>query len=279
MPLYSNNAAGILSPEEVGALVVQPVQRASIAMTVATVVTTDRPSFRIPIITSDASAAWTPEGQEIDQSTPAVDEINVVPKKLAALTVISNELAADSSPEASQVVGESIARDLAKKVDAAFFAATTANGPDGIFSVDGREFILSDGYVNFDPFDEAISKAEEVGATITAWITSPATALQLAKVKKLATGSNEQLLQPDPTLATRRQVAGVPLFVSPAVTADHVWGIDRSRTFVVLRNDVDLVVDSSAYFSSDRLGIRATMRMGFGFPHEESIMLIGPDES
>jgi len=280
MPLYSAHAAGVLTPEEVGTLVVQPVEKASVATQVATVVHTTSHSFRIPLITADSSAAWTPEGEEITPSVPGVDEIDVVPKKLAALAIISNELAADSSsPEATQVVGDSIARDLARKIDAAFFAYATADGPNGIASVTNRQYILSGGFANFDPFEEAISAAETVGATVTAWITSPATALQLAKVKKLSTGSNESVLQPDPTLATRRQVAGVPLYVSPAVAPDEVWGIDRTRTFVVMRQDVDLVVDASAYFSSDRTGIRATMRLGFGFPHPEAVVLIGPPGS
>ncbi|MET0997054.1 MAG: hypothetical protein ABWY20_24640 [Mycobacterium sp.] len=68
----------------------------------------------------------------------------------------------------------------------------------------------------------------------------------------------------------------MPLYVTPAVAATLVWGIDMSRVFVVMRQDVDLVVDQSAYFSSDRLGIRATLRVSFGFPHEESVILIGP---
>ena len=32
-----------------------------------------------------------------------------------------------------------------------------------------------------------------------------------------------------------------------------------------------LAVDESAYFSSDSVGVRATMRVGFAFPHEAAI--------
>ena len=44
---------------------------------------------------------------------PTLDEVNVVPSKLAGLVVISNELANDSSPAALQVVGDGLVRDLA----------------------------------------------------------------------------------------------------------------------------------------------------------------------
>ncbi|MCZ0727197.1 phage major capsid protein [Mycolicibacterium iranicum] len=278
MPLYTNNAAGILTPEEVGALVVQPVERASVAMQIATVVQTDSGEFRIPIVTNDAIAAWTPEGSDITPSDAGVDEITVKPDKLAALSIISNELANDSSPAAKELVGASIGRDLARKVDAAFFALSTANGPDGIESITYQSTTTTT-LTNTDAFAEAISLAENEGATVTAFVANSATVLALSKVKR-ETGSNEPLLQPDPTLPTRRQILGVPLWSVPdtVVPDDVVWAIDGSRVFVILRQDVDLRVDESRYFESDRLGIRATMRIGFGFPHEAAVVCIGTVE-
>ncbi|WP_109558704.1 phage major capsid protein, partial [Mycobacteroides abscessus] len=97
MALLTSSAEGILTPEEVGALVVQPVEKASVAMQIATVVHTGSHDFRIPIVTADATAAWTAEGSDIAASDAGVDEITVTPKKLAALSIISNELANDSS--------------------------------------------------------------------------------------------------------------------------------------------------------------------------------------
>ena len=61
------------------------------------------------------------------------------------------------------------------------------------------------------------------------------------------------------------------------VATGHVWALDQSRVFVVLRQDAELVVDASRYFESDRLGIRATMRIGFGFPHEQAVVKIAPE--
>ena len=87
-----------------GALVVQPVERASVAFQISNVVRTESHDFRIPVITSDATAAWTAEGSDITPSNAGVDEVNVTPKKLAALSIISNELANNSSPAAQTVV-------------------------------------------------------------------------------------------------------------------------------------------------------------------------------
>jgi len=39
----------------------------------------------------------------------------------------------------------------------------------------------------------------------------------------------------------------------------------------VLRADTTVVADGSAYFSSDRIGVRAVMRVAFGFPHPAAV--------
>ncbi|MCE7480764.1 MULTISPECIES: phage major capsid protein [Actinomycetes] len=51
-------------------------------------------------------------------------------------------------------------------------------------------------------------------------------------------------------------------------------GIPKVRAILVRRNDVDLAVDRSAYFTSDRTAIRATMRVSFAFPHAAAVQKI-----
>ena len=92
---------------------------------------------------------------------------------------------------------------------------------------------------------------------------------------KKATGSNEPLLQRDVTVPGGRVVAGVPLLVSPDADGDgSVWGIPKARVFVVIRRDVQVALDSSAFFTSDRTAVRVTARIGFGFPHESAVVKI-----
>lgn len=283
MALYtsSTNVSGIL-PDTIGDLIVQPVTAMSVAMEVATVVPTASHRYRVPIVTDDPAAAWVKEGDEIPATDAVLDEIEVIPSKVAGLNVISRELATDSSPQAQQVVGDGLARDIAKRVDQAFFGTNvTAAGPPvvrndarplGLLDLVGYQSVDTGGTIaNTDPFAEALSKAEQVGATVTAFVAHPTTVLALAKVKK-ATGSNEPLLGNDPSAPTKRTVLGVPLYPSPAVAVGDIWAIPIERVQVVLRDDVALDVDGSAYFSSDRIGVRATMRVGFAFPHPAAVV-------
>lgn len=165
MTLLTTNSGGILRPEDVGDLIVRPVSQASRAFLVSTVVHTESKDYRLPIVAADPSAAWVPEGGEIPITDADVDELIVTPKKVAGLTVVSRELAEDSSPEATQTVGDGLARDIAKKIDAAFFGDTTTNGPSGLRALAGVTMVDATGpVVDLDVFAEAIAEAENVGA-------------------------------------------------------------------------------------------------------------------
>mgnify|MGYP002652761377 CR=1 FL=1 len=272
MALYTTGAAELLRHED-GALVVRPVARESVAFLTTTVVTTQGNDYRIPIVATDPNAAWVAEGAEIPTSDADVTETKVTPKKVAGLSIISVELASDSNPAAAETVGQGLARDIAKKVDAAFFADTTTNGPSGLGSLTTSTVDTGGTITNTDPFSEAISKAEQVGAQLTSFVAHPNDLLTMAKIKKMS-GSNETLLAPngDATLPARYQVAGVPLIASPAVTEGTIWGIPQAFVTTVLRSGTTITADSSVFFTSDRVAIRAIMRVGFGFPHPLAIV-------
>lgn len=284
MPMYTPGAPKTFLPDEVGPLIATPVTRASVAMQVATVVPmADRShDYRVPIVTSDPAAAWTAEGAEITPDDAGLDEIVVATKKLAALTVVSREMAQDSDPAATELIGAGIARDLARRVDLAFFGTNVTeagppeerdeNCPRGLLDVAGYQEVDTGGTItNTDPFAEALSKAETVGAATNYFVAHPATVLALAKVKK-ATGSNEPLLGADAASPSKRSVLGVPVISSPAVAEGDVWAIPTDRVHIALRDDVDLQVDGSAFFTTDRIAIRATMRLAFAFPHPQAIV-------
>lgn len=273
MALTTSGGASILTPEEVGALVIRPLIEQSVAAQVSTVVTTSSHDFRVPIVSADPAAAWTAEGAEITASDPTISEVAVTPKKLAGLTVITNELAADSSPAALQVVGDGLVRDLKRKLDAAFFGNTVTNGPNGLLSLTTATVDAGDTWANLDWAEAAKSEAEEVHSTITAFVANPATALKLGQLKE-ATGSNKHLLGADPTAATSRVIGGIPLYISPSIADDIVWGIPQAHSILVMRNDASVVTDTSVYFTSDRVAVRATLRASFGFTYPGAVVKI-----
>lgn len=259
----------ILSVEQISALVVRPLSQASVALRISTVVPIDTGSLRVPVVTADPAAAWVAEGGEITASDPTIAEIDIVPKKLAALTVISSELANDTSPAAQQVVGDGIVRDLQRKIDAAYFGNTTSNGPSGLLSIAANAIsggVVANGFKDLDWAESARTNAEQHNTVVSAFVASPNTVLALSNIKEYTTaGSNKHLLGSDPTQPGQRVVSGVPLLSSPAIADNVIWAVPQSRSLVALRQNVDLRPDSSVFFTSDRIAIRATLRLSWAF--------------
>src|SRR6478672_4515914 len=226
MPSNTTTFAPILTPEQVGTLVITPLTQLSIAGQTMTTVQTGSHVYRIPIVTADPSASFVPEAGEIPVSDATVTELNVTPAKLAALSVISRELADDSTPSAAQTIGDGITRDLQRKLDQALFSATTPNGPGGLPGVSGVSTVSAGAsYANLDAFSDALYTSANNNGEITSWVTNPGTAMVLSKLKQ-GTALNSPLLQPDPTQPGKRQISGVPLLTSPAVPVanNQVWG-------------------------------------------------------
>jgi len=147
-------------------------------------VTTSSTKYRIPLVTADPAASWVAEGAEITPSDPTLQELVVTPPKVAGLTIVSREMADDSDPAAAQVVGDGLARDIARRIDQAAFAGLASPAPARLSTLSGiQTYVNAGAFGNLDFAAEAISKAETVGATITAFVAGPATALALAKVK------------------------------------------------------------------------------------------------
>ncbi|BDZ57869.1 phage major capsid protein [Barrientosiimonas endolithica] len=269
--LTTSNAIEIV-PDTRGKFLIQSVVNASVAAQVATVVNISTHDFRMPVVTKDPTASWTAEGEEITPSDMTMEEASSTPSKVAGLSIITRELANDSSPAAAEAIGQGLAREIARQVDRAFFGNLGAPAPKGLYAVADRSTVATlNGITSLDPFVEALTAAEIVGAQVTAFVTSPLTALALAKLKK-GSDSNEPLLAADPSVPTGRVISGVPLYVTPFIEDGSVWAIPRDRAYLLIRENAQIETDHSAFFTSDRVAIKGTMRVGTLFPHEAAIV-------
>lgn len=264
MATYTAEAAAILTPEQVDELVVGPVQEESIAAQISTTRTTSSRKLRIPVVSQDPQAQWVAEGQEITPSDPVLSEVEVEPSKVAGLTVISSEAADDTDPTASEIIGDGLTRDIAARIDEAYFGALAAPAPSGLEALTGITTVTTatgvTTWADLDPFVQA----EFAGPVpLTAYAAHSSDAQALASLKT-GDGSNQYLLQVGPD--GRRLINGVPLYVSDYVAAGGVWGIPATRSRVVIREDVEVSSDRSVYYTSDRVAVRAKMRLAFGFP-------------
>jgi Phage capsid family len=131
-----------------------------------------------------------------------------------------------SSPAAQAIVGASVAADIARAIDRAWLASSTPKASDGLGSLTGSgavEIDVDGVYENVDCFSDAISEAEAVDATITAFCADASTVKALRKLKTFSgsTESNEPLLQGqtgDATTGFRNRILGVLIYSLPSGT-------------------------------------------------------------
>ncbi|WP_406349483.1 phage major capsid protein [Streptomyces sp. NBC_00144] len=265
--LTSATGASSVLPPEYGQLVEKPAEAMSVAFLAGTRISTAGHSFIVPVLGTDVTATAVAEGATITATDVGFDPVTVVPAKFASLTVVSSEMASDSNPATSEIVGRSAARAISNAVDKAFLTSQSSPNPAGLATLTGISTVDAPAaFTDVDPFEEAVSLSEAAGGRITGWVMNAAAALELRTLKVLASGSNQALLNSDLTADGRSTLLGRPIYISPFCPDGVVYGISQDDALIVTRTDTTLAIDTSAYFASDSVGIRATMRVAFGFP-------------
>lgn len=270
MAVLDSNLAAAWTPLGYGKLIDLVIAAKSVAFQSGTVISTDGHEIHFPMLTADPAVGWYAENTQISLTDPTTNELIVTPKKVAGLTQISNEAASDSNPAVADQVGQSLGRSVAKKIDAAYFANTTANGPSGLLSLSGIN-VIDTGTVtltSLDPFHEAKAAALADGATLSVFILAPDVALTLAKAKEQS-GSNKGLFE---TIGDGVTLAGVRVLVSTDVAAGNAWGLDSSQVLIVQRTGTTVTRSVDAAFSYDAVQVRATARVGFGYANPAGVV-------
>jgi hypothetical protein len=84
------------------------------------------------VVVTDPSAVWLAEAAELVPSDAALAEVIVTPAKVGAMCQISREAAEDSDPAAAEVIGQGLARGLARKIDLAWSGSLASPAPSGL---------------------------------------------------------------------------------------------------------------------------------------------------
>jgi HK97 family phage major capsid protein len=92
--------------------------------------TTD--TFNIPTIASGNTAYWVSENTSITSSDATTGVVQLIAKKVAALSEVSTELIEDANPEIAQALNEQLAKDVGIAVDEAIY-----NGNVGTYTSSG----------------------------------------------------------------------------------------------------------------------------------------------
>jgi Phage capsid family len=294
----TTGATGLLLPQQVTELIVTPLRQTSVFTQVSTWVGAESPYFRFPIVSDDVTCSWTAEGTWLDESIPTISELVATPSKLTCLVPISRELAMDSNPAAAAVAGDSVVRAAARALDTAAFGTNSGNPsvqPAGLLDLDGIQTLSWGTFENMDWAIEAETLLNQVGSTATAYVMSANTLQWLAELKRFGQTefieSNETLLPAvnvantpptnEPSDALPRQVPryfinGTPAFwtLEGVIPDGVIYALHDRYSFVVVRQDYELVISPWPLFGKDMLLLRFVFRATFAWPKPSAIVQI-----
>jgi HK97 family phage major capsid protein len=256
------------------------------------VVETDRDVLRIPRLTADAAANWVAEGGTISPADPTIDELAATPRKIAALTVASNELIDDSDPSVLDVLTANHLRSLALKFDlGALEGSGTPPEIRGLKNVAGIGTVSmgTNGATpsNLDPWADAIGALGEANAEAGAIVMHPRTWKGLSKLKEQTSGNNKPLLQESTGSGGQgiaRSIYGLPVFLTSQLSVTETQGTsndasssyvyDLSQVVVVRRREARVEVDRSRLFNSDQSEVRTVARLDVVVPNPAAVVRI-----
>ena len=210
-----------------------------------------------------------------------------MPRKLATLQVISNELIADSNPDVVSLLELQVARSLALTFDDACFEGSgTAPEIRGLKNVVGitLDATLSAAPTNLDVFANAITTLETNNAKATAIVMHPRTWGTLSKIKEATSfGTNKPLCRTVPAARARRwsgastacrcfSASQLSLVEGTAESSAYVY--DTSQVIAVFRQDTTITLDRSRLFNSDQSELRAILRADSIVPNPLAVVRI-----
>jgi HK97 family phage major capsid protein len=213
----------------------------------------------VPRVKTDGVAEWFGELETLNVGEPTGDELVLQPKKVAALTTLSQEVVSDSSPSVLDAVGTAMTRCVALKADAGILTGAGGKAPTGVYGQAGQHVVSA--AITINALIEASGLIAGVGGQAKACYLNPVdhTALMLSKDK-----NERPLLGPDYTGGPASTVYGLQLWQTPAIAKGTALVADPAQIVVAVREDAQVAVSADVMFTSDASVARVIARLDCG---------------
>ncbi len=279
-------AGGVLTQTQVAALLLQPLQAASVFLASGPRIfdTAGGNTLRIPRLAGSTGAAWVCEAQPIPDDDVTFGELTLLPKQMCSLktiTKVSDELLRQSIVALDAVLKARLVNDVAGALDAELIAGTTTDGtrPRGLLNQPGVQTMAVGGAATFDVLYDMIGKllTANVDATAARWLMTPGVFQSLRKTKDSGGG---YLMQPSVTEQGAFRLLGYPVTVSPRIPTT---GTGAGTTKIVLwtpsmyavARDIapEVKVLTERYADTGQVGIRVQARYDAAPLYPESVVI------
>ena len=265
-----------VSPGELSTTLFDRLRAASVVLSTGIrTLMTESDSVTYPALSGDVAPTWTAEAAAIAPSDPTFNTVVATPRKLAALTQVSNEALDDSDPSIATVLSSHLLRVLALRLDAGLLEGTgTAPEIRGLRNIVGIQTLAAaaNGQTpTLDNFADAIALLEAVNVPRERIriVVAPRNVGALRKLKASTGGT--YLWSSDPSATSPASIFGVPVAASAqlsltevqgtsAAVANSAYAYDVDSLVYVGRSPTEIELDRSRLFNADQSEMRAKLR-------------------
>lgn len=235
---------------------------------IVNVVTTDGGNdIKWPVESTRPTATAIAEATSIADLDPTFSSITLKSKKVAVLTKVSHEVLADSGVDLAAVLAESIGTSIGIKCNALLTVGTGTVEPNGIVTAAGSGLSGSTAVSGAFTADNLIDLCHSVDSAYirqgAGWMMRRTS---LGAVRKLKDTAGNYLFVPAATVGTPDTILGYPVHDNPDVVAPGsdarsvIFG--NFKKYLVRRvGGLELARSEDAYFATDEVGFRATVRI------------------
>jgi HK97 family phage major capsid protein len=215
----STTTAASLIPTQVAKVLVKPLEAASKFLAAGPVIYDTAAPLKLPKLGPPVTdPGLTAENGLIPERDVTVSDVSLLPSTMDSVKVItrfSNELIRQSVLSLDSVLQLRLVTDVAAKLDSIFWSASGdgVDTPRGLWAYSGIQNVNSVGVITLDHLLQAeeLAVAGNVNTENLKWVFNSATFFKLRRIKTATSGSNEYVLNPDPTKRGAWTIFGYPV--------------------------------------------------------------------
>jgi HK97 family phage major capsid protein/HK97 family phage prohead protease len=210
----------------------------------------------IPKMTAGTTAYWlADETTAITEANPTLGQVSLTPKNVAALTELSHLLMQQSSPDAEQLIMDSIARDIALAVDVGIIRGSGNTGqPHGIVGTAGLGSVsgTSLAAAGILEFQSDVAAANGINSSFS-YVTTPAVAALLMARPELPTTGTTRMWTGN---ILNGAMLGFPAFSSAQMTAATMLAGSWDTVILAEWGVLELMVNPFSDFTRGLTAVR-----------------------
>ena len=273
-----NTAGGFLVPDPLEAGIIRLVEEFGVFRMKAANYPMTSDTCSVPKRTGGLTVYFPGEAGTITASDMTVGRVNLQARKLATLTRVTSELNEDSIISIMDLLAQEIALAFATSEDEQGFngdGTATYGGAVGIKNalLAGSEYTAASGNTSFAELDDAdfigmMGQVAMYPGMMPEWYISPeGYYASMARLTTAAGGVNKQDIEDDfrPRFHGRPvnfvNVMNKVLTTQTSTEGICYYGDLRMGAYLGIRRGVTLLTDSSVYFATDEIALRATERI------------------